>query len=665
MELLCLCCECCFPDHADGFKCGGIACFGCCYCCAEGYSNNISGNKSRVYRFINIVLISIFTAVAVVLTSIIQSQTSLSNQQITNIFDNWQLGALTDIQIFDFCPEDFELLSSYSIPGTQDGCICMDDRELSTTDCTDWQLLQGCYNIEIKDPIDLFKWAQPANNSFYAVEICGKRSALPFYDLLKNKITTAEDCKANGYKVCQTESTTNFYCVLQDEACPLREIIISSYQLSEYDIQQNNYSLIYDKGFYTYVGLSKETTPLMNFAIVKGKGVCFDNSKYSLNPKLEEDYILFDPAPEDCVLDDSYFQISTTTEKQLFQLNNILSLVQSERPLYNISSKIQYQLLAQNQIYFKQDCRSNNFEQLIDLDSRFKSQSTLIICQLVFSCVSFVVILIFMTNELHRCFYKDCGKCYAGFQFLIKELIVYLLGITVIVGYSFMIDLVITLDDFTKKNCFPQSGQDRMNQVHDGLVNTSLSLSYCLLVNVGLMMVINFFMSTFTCFKNYKLRLKMPSFFTRQKSYNYDPYRYNPYDNRKKEDPNQNNNQNPPDNYQNPPYNNQNQNQFQYHSQNPNPYYNQNPNPYQNQNPYDQRYGNHHVVGHNNNPDRYMGYGNNNNPLQNQQYYPHQLQQNPPPQYYEQQEFHNRPPQQNYVQNQEDPPVIEGENEKK
>ncbi|CAD8139322.1 unnamed protein product [Paramecium octaurelia] len=659
MEILCVCCECCLGLRSDeGASLGGLSMLCCCYCCLKGYEENISGHKSRVYRYINIVLVFIFVMVAVILTAIIQSKTSLSNQQITKIFDNWQLGALTEIQIFDFCPADYELLTNYSIPGIQEGCICMSDRDVSTFECSDWDKFQNCYNIPEKDPIEFSKWVLSSNNSFYAFQLCGKRSTLPFYELLQNKITTAEDCKANGYKVCETQSTEFVYCVLKEETCPIREIIFSQYQLSEYEIQQNNYSLIYDKGFYTYVSLSKETFPLMNFAIVKGKGVCFDNSIQSLNPKLDEDYILFDPAPEDCTLDDSYYQISTINERQLFNLNNILSLVQAERPLYDISNKVEYQLLAQNQIQFKEDCRSKNFEQLVDLDSRFKSQRTITICQLVFSCVAFVIILLFMLNELHRCCYKDCGKCFGGIQLLIKELIVYLLGVTVIVAYAFMMDLVNTIDDFTSKNCFPQSGQDRMNQVRESLVNTALSLSYCLLINVGLMMVINFFMSTFLCFKNYKLSLKMPNFFTRQKSYRFEAHRYNPDDYKKKEEPiqNQNNYQNP---YQAP---NQDNNRYPYLAQN----LSGDQKPY----PIPQ-------LGHNNNPDRYQGYDKHSYPPPPSHYQqnPIQYQQNPTPQYYEQQVIHNKPPQHQYVQNQavedeppiiqeEDPPVIKQENQK-
>ncbi|CAD8043035.1 unnamed protein product [Paramecium primaurelia] len=501
MEILCCLCECFFGDD-DKRGLLGIIC--CCVCCYQGYKENIAGNRKRTFRYFNAVLLLILSIVAVVLTSIIQSKASLSNQQITKILENWQLGVLIDIKILDSCPSNYELLTFYKIPGTQDGCICLGDKEIDTYDCSDWQLLKGCYNQEAKSPIEFFNWAQPSNNSFKSVQICAMRSQINFYDLLQNKITTEEDCKANGYKVCQTQSSENFQCVLQEEPCPIRDIMITQYQLSEYDLQLNNYSLIYDNGFYVYTSQSKETTPLLKMAIVKGKGVCFDEELLSLNPKLTEDYLLFSPQPEDCLIDNSYYQISKTNERELLTLNNILALVQSERPLYNVSNKIEYQLLAQNQIYFKQKCRIDNFQQLIDLGSKFDTQGTLITCQLVFACFLFCVIFVIILNELHRCFYKDCGKGCQTLIIIIKEISTYLLAITVIVSYSFMIDLVLQLEEFNSKNCLPDNGQERMNLVYKSLSDASLSLSYSLIINIGIMIIVDFAMTTFLCFKIYK-----------------------------------------------------------------------------------------------------------------------------------------------------------------
>ncbi|CAD8112489.1 unnamed protein product [Paramecium sonneborni] len=373
------------------------------------------------------------------------------------------------------------------IYGTSKGCICLQDKALFASTCTDWQLLNRCYNFKPKSPIYLKNWVQPLDDSFQEVQICGKRSQLNFYDLLQNQITTAQDCKDNGYKVCQTQNTNNFYCVLQEEPCPIRDFKISRYELSHKELELNGYNLIYSNGFYAYISQQIEKTPLVSMTIVKGRGVCFDPQKISLNPKLDQDYFLLSPKPENCEIDNTYFQVATTTEKEFFYFNKIEAKLQSERPLYSIGDTIEYQLLAQNQIQYKIEFRLNNFSQIINLSQRFDSQNTLITCQLVFACILFCLMFFFSIFEVQPCIQKNCKLCCAIPRYIIqsKKLL-----------YICLLQL----------NCFLDGAQERMNSVYRTMVGTSLSLSYCLLINMGIMIIIDFVMTTFLCYKIMKKR---------------------------------------------------------------------------------------------------------------------------------------------------------------
>ncbi|CAD8042992.1 unnamed protein product [Paramecium primaurelia] len=502
MEVLCCICECCFPDTK---RSGFWACVCCILSCYSSYLENIYGRKKRTFRFLNSILILILSIVALVLTNKISLNANLSTEELTNIFQNWQIGALIDIQILEQqCPDKYETLSNYQIPQTDHGCICLNDQQIFRYGCDEWRLNSGCFNQQPKGPIDLFQWVQPSQNSFQTVQICGLRSQLKFYDLLQNKITTEEDCRANGYKICKTQQPENFQCVLEEESCPIRDIIITQYQLTDYDVRQHNYSLIYDNGFNVYISLQKETTPIINMTVVKGEGVCLNQNDLSLNPKLYEDYKLLSLRPSYCQLDDTYHQISTTNEEAFFNFNNVTALVQSERPLYNISSDIEYQLLAQKQIYFRQDCRIDSFQYIKNLNSRIEIQKTLITCQQTFAAVLFIYITVLVLNELNRCFYDCCPKCYAKAQLIIKEILIYLLGVTVIVNYALIYDLVLNFEKQHQQQCFPISAQERMNQIQITLSGFILSDSYSLLINICLMIIIDFAMSTFQCFKQYK-----------------------------------------------------------------------------------------------------------------------------------------------------------------
>ncbi|CAD8054938.1 unnamed protein product [Paramecium sonneborni] len=601
MEIICCLCHCCcanYNEERDGLA--GICL--CIYCCYKGYKENISDHKRRTYRFLNIVLVLILSIVAVVLSSIILATNSSSTTQMKNILNNWQQGVLLEIIISTACPMNYEILSIYEIPGTQQGCICIEDKELFSSSCTDWQLLTGCYNFNPKSSIQIKQWVQPSNNSYQAVQICGRRSKLNFYDLLENKTITEEDCNKNGYKVCQTQNPENFYCVLQDEPCPIREFKISQYQLSNYELELNNYTLIYDNGFYAYTSQSTEITPLVNMIITKGKGVCFDSSEISLNPKLDQDYILLSPIPYNCEIDNTYLQISKTTESALFSMNNIANLIIQERPLYQISNNIEYQLLAQNQIYYKKDCRLDNFEQITSLGERFDSQNILITCQLVFACIELCVFLFFTVTEVQPCLQKECKSCYQKIFIILKEVSIYLVAITVIVSYSYMIDLILNLEEQNSRNCFLSTAQERMNSVYDTLNGTSLSLSYCLLINMGIIIILDFIMSTFLCYKIYNKRRF---------------YKTSKFDNQQ--------NKNKVNNIQTKDQvYNQNETPFQNQEQYSNQYCSQNPNQNFSQNPFMQQ--------------------------QNYSNYPNQIQYNPTPQTYNYQIQPNYPPQ--YVGNQ-------------
>ncbi|CAD8057987.1 unnamed protein product [Paramecium sonneborni] len=505
MEILFCCCNCCCADTYEE-RSGSVGIFICLYCCYKGYRENISGHKRRTYRYLNIVLILMLSIVAVILAAVIQSTNSASTSQMKNILENWQQGVLLEIQLSTSCPTNYEIISIYELPGTSEGCICLQDKELFASTCTDWQLLNRCYNFKPKSPIYLKNWVQPLDDSFQEVQICGKRSQLNFYDLLQNQITTAQNCKDNGYKVCQTQNPNNFYCVLQEEPCPIRDFKISRYELSHKELELNGYNLIYSNGFYAYTSQSIEKTPLVSMTIVKGRGVCFDPQKISLNPKLDQDYFLLSPKPENCEIDNTYFQVATTTEKEFFYFNEIEAKLQSERPLYSIGDTIEYQLLAQNQIQYKIECRLNNFQQIINLGQRFDSQNTLITCQLVFACILFFFMFFFSIFEVQPCIQKNCKLCYSKIYNIIKETSIYLLAITVIFSYSYMIDLVENLEEQISRNCFLDSAQERMNSVYRTMVGTSLSLSYCLLINMGIIIIIDFVMTTFLCYKIMKKR---------------------------------------------------------------------------------------------------------------------------------------------------------------
>lgn len=138
-DLLCCICSCMCDEDSNNCCVGTVGGLG--ILCVS-YNKNISGNSERRFKFLNKVIIFIFSIIAVVLSTIIVTEFNSTTFNFSSIFENWKQGAIIDIKVQNFCDDGYELLSIYESPKTVKGCVCSDD--IQEGDCNDYESITGC-----------------------------------------------------------------------------------------------------------------------------------------------------------------------------------------------------------------------------------------------------------------------------------------------------------------------------------------------------------------------------------------------------------------------------------------------------------------------------------------------------------------------------------------
>lgn len=95
-DILCCICSCVCDEDANNCCIGTVGCLG--IFCAS-YKKNISGNGQRRFKFLNKVIIFIFSIVAIVLSTITVVEFNSTTFNFSSIFENWKLGAIVDIKV--------------------------------------------------------------------------------------------------------------------------------------------------------------------------------------------------------------------------------------------------------------------------------------------------------------------------------------------------------------------------------------------------------------------------------------------------------------------------------------------------------------------------------------------------------------------------------------
>ena len=153
-----------------------------------------------------------------------------SSSFMSEIIQNWQQGAITDITVAASCPTGYEIPYSASF-GTKPACDCrsVDAATLESNSidcficvgkCNAIQTSAGCTDYASLGPFSLSYFA--VNEGDYS-SLCVKRSTYT-YDKLAPLTSASGECPS-GYKLCSSNSKSLYnFCISDEEECPINKV---------------------------------------------------------------------------------------------------------------------------------------------------------------------------------------------------------------------------------------------------------------------------------------------------------------------------------------------------------------------------------------------------------------------------------------------------------
>ena len=166
----------------------------------------------KIYFSFNVVIYFLNFGAIILLLYIVSSDLTIFSifHQITI---NWNLSTISSILITNdtFCPNQTEILFSYTFPGILEGCQC--EKKLLPGECTDEEIKKECRNIK---GIYKSSFSQINNMTYCAL----RDKQLLYINLYKNRLyESKENCKDK--KFCGVaDSIGNVLCVNINENCP-------------------------------------------------------------------------------------------------------------------------------------------------------------------------------------------------------------------------------------------------------------------------------------------------------------------------------------------------------------------------------------------------------------------------------------------------------------
>lgn len=247
--------------------------------------------------------------------------------------------------------------------------------------------------------------------------MCGRRSNVTFYQMMKKEIYTPEDCLRSNFKLC--ESATQFFCVIPNEPCPIRDVGLSQVDSSYVPVKEN---------LPLYVSRQGGEMPIVEFRVIYGNSPCLDsNASQSI---LEKGYLLNNVNIEECFEDQRFRKVSTLYESDYLKLNDPENVLLSTRLLYPFNLTNQYNLvLRPNYPYGTEKQQKEGQKEVANLES-FKSYL------LAMGMVYLVLLTFCLIHEITECL-VDLFQMEKNLANIINHFVVRWIAFGVLLYFSF------------------------------------------------------------------------------------------------------------------------------------------------------------------------------------------------------------------------------------
>ena len=334
------------------------------------------------------------------------------HENIDNIKTNFEIEAIFDLQVQEYCSVEYQPLKIDKWFGTKPGCQVFYRSENIFVWENSYIKSGGCENVFFKEddrerkkhippvaPIDITKWR--------GKQICSKRRTNPldYLAMLENSVKEGEECK-EGYKKCgKLDSMNNIACMPKDDMCPINYIKVTDSQEPPSECI-NCKTIQLDLNYLHYGNDNINNSIVTNFKTSDDRSkVCLDQGEYNSQMKrytLDNiDHYGCENEFNNMLYDERYTYLDTIPKATVFEDNGIL--VKIERlPKFPVESirEQQTSLFTRSFQGFDKQCLKQNginLEQYEKLEGRVTANKWLTFVSLLFLIVNimFIVTLLY------------------------------------------------------------------------------------------------------------------------------------------------------------------------------------------------------------------------------------------------------------------------------
>ena len=347
--------------------------------------------KSKKFQVSSLVfymlLLMAYAAFSLAFSILSYTETMKFSLNFAGIQNNWSSDVINAVSIVSSpsnCSNGTQPLFSWTWPGTQTGCNCMNStypiekQLIYTGQCSKDQNSSNCQQIPSINPMVFSEWKEEFT-------VCVGR--IQDYNFAAHHLKNSPSCPS-GHVPCG-QSLDYIFCVLNSTDCPITSMVVSDENPDpvlylQYEQFFGRYQLWYSRVV--------DKTPIVQGKISQNNP-CFDYSVTNTD-EYEVDYVLLNTRRQYCTEDMRWVPLNTITEADFYTANGAANLT-TILPNYTISDFVNERLWSQyirNVIPMKFDfiCRSA-IEKLVVSNAVYSTEIDTQLINMIVACVVFFI----------------------------------------------------------------------------------------------------------------------------------------------------------------------------------------------------------------------------------------------------------------------------------